>query len=47
MIGDSVNADIIGGNNAGMTTILVHRGNDENADHCVDDLEQIIEIMNN
>lgn len=45
MIGDSVNADIIGGNNAGMTTVLVHRGNDENADHCVDELEQIIEIM--
>lgn len=45
MIGDSVNADIIGGNNAGMTTILVHRGRDENADYCVDELGEILKIV--
>lgn len=43
MIGDSVNADIIGGNNAGMTTILVHNRFNENADYCFDNLHSIIE----
>ena len=42
MIGDSVNADIIGGNNAGMTTILVHNGFNKNANYCFDDLHSII-----
>ena len=45
MVGDSVTADIIGGNNAGLTTILVHRGYDENADYCADELSQIPEIL--
>ena len=43
MIGDSVNADIKGGNAAGMTTILVHNGFNETADYCFDDLHSIIE----
>lgn len=41
MIGDSVNADIIGGKNAGMTTILVHKGFSSQADYCFDDLGDI------
>lgn len=45
MIGDSVNADIIGGNNAGVTTVLVHRGYDKNADYCFDDLSSVIKIV--
>lgn len=45
MIGDSVNADIIGGNNAGMKTILVHNGQDSNADYCFDNLKSILEVI--
>lgn len=45
MIGDSVNADIRGGNNAGMKTILVHNGQDSNADYCFDDLKPILEVL--
>lgn len=41
MIGDSINADIIGGKNAGMITILVHNGFDERADFCCDNLKKI------
>lgn len=42
MIGDSVSADIIGGKNAGMTTILVHQGWNKTADDCCDDLRDIV-----
>ncbi|MDE6723142.1 MAG: HAD family hydrolase, partial [Eubacterium sp.] len=45
MVGDSINADIIGGNNAGFTTILVHNGFNENADYCFDDLKSIIDLF--
>lgn len=41
MIGDSVSADIIGGNNAGMTTVLVHNGYNAKADYCFDNLKDI------
>lgn len=41
MIGDSVKADIIGGKNAGMKTILVHKGYSEHADYCFDTLHLI------
>lgn len=41
MIGDSVTADIIGGNNAGMITVLVHNGYNAEADFCVDNLKNI------
>lgn len=44
MIGDSLNADIIGGKNAGMTTILVHKGFRDEADYCVDKLSDILKI---
>ncbi len=44
MIGDSVSADIIGGKNAGMTTVLVHKGYNPNADFCVDKLTDVCEI---
>ncbi|MCH5320173.1 MAG: HAD family hydrolase [Eubacterium sp.] len=45
MIGDSVNADIIGGNNSGMKTILVHNGQNRNADYCFDNLKSILEVI--
>lgn len=41
MIGDSINADIIGGKSAGMTTILVHKGFCSEADYCYDNLNDI------
>lgn len=46
MVGDNVNADIDGGNNAEMTTILVHKGYSEKADYCFDDLHSVIELFN-
>lgn len=45
MVGDSVIADITGGNNAGMTTILVHKGYNEKADYCFDNLIPIIDLI--
>lgn len=47
MIGDSISADIAGGNNAGMTTILVHRGFCGDADFCFDDLSSAVEYLIN
>lgn len=41
MIGDNITADIIGGKNSGMKTILVHNGFDNRADICVDNLSDI------
>lgn len=45
MVGDSVNADIIGGHCAGLKTILVHKGFHEKADYCFDDLKSIVELF--
>ncbi len=45
MVGDSVSADIIGGNNAGMKTVLVHKGYHSNADYCCDDLMSIFDKL--
>lgn len=45
MIGDSKRADILGGNNAGMTTILVHNGYCEEADYCCESLKKILDII--
>ena len=45
MIGDNPVADIIGGKAAGMTTVLVHKGYDKNADYCFDNLSDICSIM--
>lgn len=45
MVGDNPVADILGGNSAGMTTVLVHRGYDKNADYCFDNLSEIISLM--
>jgi len=45
MIGDNPVADIIGGKAAGMTTVLVHKGFDKNADYCFDNLLDICSIM--
>lgn len=45
MIGDSIHADIAGGNNAGMTTILVHKGYSEKADFCFDDLRSVLGLF--
>ena len=45
MIGDNPTADVLGGKAAGMTTVLVHKGFDKNADYCFDNLNDIISIM--
>lgn len=45
MVGDSVQADILGGKEAGMTTILVHKGFDTAADYCLADLGDIVTIV--
>lgn len=45
MVGDSINADIIGGNNAGIKTVLVHNGFNEQADYCFDDLKSIVTLF--
>ncbi len=45
MIGDNPVADILGGRLAGMTTVLVHKGFDCNADYCFDNLKDIVSIM--
>ncbi|MDO4331474.1 MAG: HAD family hydrolase [Eubacteriales bacterium] len=46
MIGDSVKADILGGNRAGMTTILVHKPEHEAADYCFDTLLPVLNAVN-
>lgn len=45
MIGDSIKADIIGGKNAGMTAILVHKPFNEIADYCFDTLMPICKLL--
>lgn len=45
MIGDSLRADIEGGHNAGMKTILVHNNAPSNADYSFKNLADIIEIL--
>ena len=45
MIGDNPKADILGGKNAGMTTILVHKEPVEYADHCFPNLASIATLL--
>jgi len=45
MIGDNINADIIGGKNAGIKTILVHSGFCSEADYCFNDLTDMISVI--
>ena len=45
MIGDNPIADIQGGKNAGMTTILVHRGKNNQADYSCDNLGELLAII--
>lgn len=45
MVGDSVTADIVGGKNAGMKTVLVHRGYNDKADVCSENLTEIFEFI--
>lgn len=45
MIGDNVNADILGGKQSGMKTVLVHKGFSEHADHCFDDLRSVLSLL--
>lgn len=45
MIGDNPVADIHGGNQSEMTTILVHRGEHTEADYCFDNLLQITDLF--
>lgn len=42
MIGDNPTADVLGGKQSGMTTILVHRGFYDQADYCFDDLKSVL-----
>lgn len=45
MVGDSLKADILGGKNAGMRTILVHKENSNEADFCFYDLYSICSLL--
>lgn len=45
MVGDNPFADVLGGKNAGMKTILVHKEFDENADYCFSNLSDILSIF--
>ncbi len=45
MIGDNPNADIVGGKNANMKTVLVHNEKNNNADYCFNDLKSILDIL--
>lgn len=45
MVGDNPVADIAGGKNANMKTILVHKEYSENADYCFSDLYSICSIL--
>lgn len=45
MVGDNITADILGGSNAGMTTILVHKGFSQAAEYCFPDLNSICDVV--
>lgn len=45
MVGDSVSSDIIGGKNADMITVLVHKPFNEIADYCISSLGEICNIL--
>lgn len=45
MIGDNPTADIIGGKQAGMKTVFVHKGHCQDADYCFDNLKSIVELL--
>lgn len=45
MVGDNISADISGGKNTGMKTVLVHNGICENADYCFDKLSDICTLF--
>lgn len=45
MIGDNINADVIGGKQCGMKTVLVHKGFSEYADYCFDDLSSVLSLL--
>ena len=45
MVGDNAAADILGGRRSGMTTVYVHKGNCDQADHCFDTLMPVIALI--
>lgn len=45
MIGDNIDADILGGKQNGMKTVLVHKGFSEYADHCFDELRSVLSLL--
>ena len=45
MIGDNINADILGGKQNGMKTVLVHKGFSEHADYCFDELKSVLRLL--
>lgn len=45
MIGDNPNADIVGGKNSNIKTVLVHNEKNNSADYCFNDLKSILDIL--
>ena len=45
MVGDSVTADVVGGNNADMKTVLVYKGYNKKADFSLENLKEIFEFI--
>lgn len=45
MIGDNIKADILGGKQNGMRTVLVHKGFSEHADYCFDKLRSVLSLI--
>ena len=45
MIGDNLTADILGGKQSGMTTVLVHKGFSDQADYCFDNLISVLSLI--
>ncbi len=45
MVGDNVRTDIAGARASGMKTVLVHKGQSEEADYCFDDLYSVLSLI--
>jgi len=45
MVGDSTSADIVGGKRAGMTTVLVHKNTDYDADYTFSELHELLKVI--
>lgn len=45
MVGDSVTADVVGGNSADIKTVLVYKGYNKKADFSLENLKEIYEFI--